>query len=111
MLAIFGLRPNLKKNVRLRHIFQVGLRIEERGTNFYQNLAQNSTHPEAQVLCLKLADDEVEHKDFFRKNLAHWDNLPMQDDILEEFDRELRFRNIFTDHPPENSLNRTCPHC
>ncbi len=57
----------MSMDIDLEHVYQVAIRIEENGGNFYRKAASIVDDPEIKGLLNSLADWENEHKDFFTK--------------------------------------------
>jgi rubrerythrin len=81
--------------VRLRHLFQIGAKVEEYGISFYRGLAEQSTDEKVKELCLKLAAEEERHKAWIDETLERWRHLPMDMPTPLAMERELRERGIF----------------
>ena len=82
-------------SVRLRHLIQLGVRLEVKGESFYQDLSQRVSRPETKRLCLKLSQDEVNHRKLLESTLARWTPLQADEDTFAQFDSRLQAQGIF----------------
>ena len=71
-----------RRNVRLRHIIQVGILAEKRGNVFYKSLASRLSDPESKKVCLKIADDELDHQDLLENAIHTYRIKPVGDKIM-----------------------------
>lgn len=83
------------KNVRMRHLFQAAVQVEEQGIAFYQKLANRTADDKVRKLCLTLADDEEKHRQLFQEALARWTALPPDPQILDALLNELKSTGLF----------------
>ncbi|NQT00022.1 MAG: ferritin family protein [Candidatus Omnitrophica bacterium] len=95
------LRTNAKiKHIHLRHLLQIGMNTEERGRNFYSQLAKKAVEPKVKKLCQKLAADETKHKKFLQNIFSRWLTPPPMDQETAKFiEQQLVIYEIFL-HPP-----------
>ena len=61
-----------KRKVRLRHVVLMGALIEDEGYKLYHYFAEKSVDPEVREIFKQLADDELEHKEFFENIHQRW---------------------------------------
>lgn len=92
-----------KKSIHLRHLFQIGILMEERGRDFYIKFADKVVKPEVKKLCNKLAEDEIRHKQLIEEALSHWLSFPIYPETLASLEDDLRKRGIFLTPPPPDS--------
>jgi rubrerythrin len=101
------LRSNIKytkkESMHLGRLLQVSILVEERGTNFYNNLEKRVANPDVKKICLKLATDGIRHKEFIEKNLFRWLPLTMNRQTLTLFEKELTISGIFLNPPSLDS--------
>lgn len=87
-------------NVHLRHVLYVGMLMEERGKNFYEQLADMVQDEKAKLLCAELAETEMKHKKHIEKVLAQWSPLPIDAESMTRAEQALKNSGIYLDLPP-----------
>ena len=50
-----------KKEIRLRHILQLGCLMEQQAETYYRRFAEQAQDTDVRELCLKLANEETQH--------------------------------------------------
>ena len=89
-----------KDNIHLRHIFKLGLMIEERAGSYYSCLAEKAADPDAKRLCRKLIQMRLCHIELIERSLGRWAPLLLDQESRNFFELELRKRGIFSSLPP-----------
>lgn len=88
---------------RLRHLLQVGAKVEAYGITFYRGLAENTGNDAVRELCLILAGEEQRHKAWIDEVLEQWGHLEMDRETGLALEKELRDRGIL--EKPSSSLD------
>jgi rubrerythrin len=98
-----GMAPALSQSqegtVRLRHLMQLGVQLEAKGESFYQDLSRKAVRAETKKLCLKLSQDEVNHRKLLESILSRWVPLQADKDTFTQFDSQLKAQGIFQQPP------------
>ena len=92
-----------EKKIHLRHLIQAGVLIEEKGKAFYDSFAERAADKDVKKLCLWLARQELEHKQFLEDMVSQWVPLPIDKERLAVIEHELTIRGIFI-RPPSPDL-------
>jgi rubrerythrin len=72
-------------------VVQFAIRIEENGEKFYRNAQHATTNETARALFTRLADEEVEHKETFRKMFEGLEyTAPQAEEAEDEYMANLR---------------------
>ena len=87
-------------SIRMRYIFQAAVLIEEKGQEFYRELAEKAANPEVKELCSKLAEGESGHKKKFEDFLLRWLPRPAKRETLDAIINDLRSKGLFVAPPP-----------
>jgi len=90
---------SIKKMIHLRQIFQMGVKLEERGIEFYSSLGNRATNTDAKAICQKLTEDKLRHKRAIEGIVNRWEPLPLDDQAEAFFEREARRNGIYLDPP------------
>ncbi|MFH1214589.1 MAG: ferritin family protein [Candidatus Neomarinimicrobiota bacterium] len=97
MMAIFSIRD----------VFEMAVKIEEKGEAFYRETAKIITHTKVKALFEKLADEEVVHKNTFIRLAQKLGNVSTGKVAREEFYAYLEAYTqnlIFSDVKAENKI-------
>jgi rubrerythrin len=69
----------------IRDVFDIAVKIEEKGEEFYRDTAEVITQPEVKALFNHLADEEVAHKRLFQKMAQKIGAINLEAPAREEF--------------------------
>jgi rubrerythrin len=86
----------IEEKIPMRHLFQIAIRLEEEGKDFYTILAEKASDEKARKMWQKLANDETDHKRLFEKTLSQWLPRPADKESLNSLINELRDRGLFS---------------
>ena len=85
--------------VRLRDLYRLAVMLEEEGIALYLKLAQLAEDDATRKLCMRLADDEEEHRQLFRERLERWRSLHPNRVTWPAFLEQVKLEGLF-DNPP-----------
>ena len=102
-MSIFRRIFRFPMKVRLRHIFRIGILLEEQGEAFYRSLSRRLSNPESEKLCLTLADDEARHRQLLEQALRRWIQIPISETEYKVLERNLQSKDIFSNPPSANA--------
>jgi rubrerythrin len=89
----------IETKIPMRHLFQVAIRLEGEGKDFYTMLAEKASDGKARKLWQELANDETAHKQLFENTLSRWLPRPADNESLDSLIKELRSRGLFSNPP------------
>ncbi|MEW6671790.1 MAG: ferritin family protein [Thermodesulfobacteriota bacterium] len=92
-----------QRQMRLRHVFHLGIKIEQQAETFYKRFAKLAKDVDVQRLCLKLAHEENQHARLIENKLSRWKSLPFNPTELEILDKDGKLQKLFTEMPPKNA--------
>lgn len=95
-----------RKRLHLRYVLQVAILIEQEGKQFYERLAQASPDTKVKELCVKLAQDESDHKKLFEQVLSQWLSLTVDEEYLKSYIQKLKKEGLFSDPPFLNASEK-----
>lgn len=91
-------------------IFEVAIRIEENGIDFYRHAAQIATDEKAKKMFSYLADEEVKHKTIFKEMLSQIEKHEAPESYPGEYGAYLRdyvdHNVVFTREAMKSELSR-----
>ncbi len=86
-------------DIRLRDLYRLAVMLEEEGIALYLKLAQLAEDDATRKLCMRLADDEEEHRQLFRERLERWRSLHPNRVTWPAFLEQVKLEGLF-DNPP-----------
>jgi len=92
-------RYKIKRKIHLRHLIEIAILTEEEGKYFYDKFAEKALSINVKNLCRKLAQSELEHKEFFQKILTRWLPLAANSESLRALLKDLKVRGVFLNPP------------
>ena len=95
-----------KKEIRLRHILQLGCLMEQQTETYYRRFAEQAQDTDVRELCLKLANEETQHYSLIDNILSRWETLPMTEEHLEAMDAAGRLRRVFLSPPDSDATKK-----
>ncbi|MCM2266848.1 MAG: ferritin family protein [Elusimicrobiales bacterium] len=90
------------EGIRLRDLYRLAVLLEEEGVALYLKLAELAQDPAARSLCVKLADEETEHRQLFMDRLGRWRSLNPNRITWPAFLEQVKLEGLFAD-PPGNA--------
>lgn len=96
---ILGISLPPHHQTRLRHVFYLGIKMEEQSEIFYKNFEETADDPDTKQLCSELAEEETQHQRVLEGILSHWQQIPVTDKDLKAIDADGRLSKLFTDPP------------
>lgn len=86
-------------DIRLRDLYRLAVMLEEEGVALYLKLAQLAENDATRKLCMKLSEDEEEHRQLFRDRLDRWRTLNPNKVTWPLLLEQVKLEGLF-DNPP-----------